>query len=95
MNRFIKNVYQVNFYLTGITVSHEPGGGQHLERPNVERPIFRNFENKNTEVELFDFSIFEFFFYFYIFLFKFNEHSKYIYDNLLNLKFLEFCNLKN
>ena len=40
-------------------------GGQHLERPNVERPIFRNFEISNikiTKVELFEFSIFEFIF---------------------------------
>ena len=39
-------------------------GGQHLERLNVERPIFRNFEFSNikmTKVELFDFSILEFF----------------------------------
>ena len=44
------------------------GGGQHVERPNVERPIFRDFEILNikiTKVELFDFSIFEFIFYFY------------------------------
>ena len=36
------------------------GGGQNLERPNVQRPIFRKFETSNTEitkVELFDFSI--------------------------------------
>ena len=44
------------------------GGGQHLERPNVERLIFRDFEISNikiSKVELFDFSIFEFIFYFY------------------------------
>ena len=44
------------------------GGGHHLERPNVERPIFRDFEISNikiTKVNLFDFSIFEFIFYFY------------------------------
>ena len=34
------------------------GGGQNLERPNVEQPIFRKFETSNIEimkVELFDF----------------------------------------
>ena len=37
------------------------GEGQHLEQPNVERPIFRNFEISNikrTKDELFDFFIF-------------------------------------
>ena len=36
------------------------GGGQHLEQPNVERPIFRNFEITNFKRlidELFDFFI--------------------------------------
>ena len=36
------------------------GDGQHLQRSNVERPIFRNFEISNieiTKVELFDSSI--------------------------------------
>ena len=40
------------------------GGGQHLKRPNVELPIFRNFEISNmniTEIKFFDFSIFDFF----------------------------------
>ena len=44
------------------------GRGQHLERPIVERSIFRDFEISNikiTKVELFDLSIFEFIFYFY------------------------------
>ena len=39
------------------------GGGQHLEQPNVERPIFRNYKIANikiTEDELFDNFIFEF-----------------------------------
>ena len=43
------------------------GGGQHLERPNAEQPIFRKFETSNieiTKVELFGFSILEFIFYF-------------------------------
>ena len=46
-------------------VSALRGGDQHLERPNVEPPIFRNFEISNikiTKVHLFDFSIFKFIF---------------------------------
>ena len=45
------------------------GGGQHFEEPNVERPIFRNFQIpsiKKTNDKLFDFFIFEFIIYFYI-----------------------------
>ena len=44
------------------------GGGQNLERRNVERPVFRNFEVANIEMkkdELFDNSIFELFFSFF------------------------------
>ena len=44
------------------------GGGQNLERQNVERSVFRSFEISNIKimkVELFDFSILEFVFYFY------------------------------
>ena len=26
------------------------GGGQNLEQPNVERPIFRNFETSNIKI---------------------------------------------
>ena len=37
------------------------GGDQNLERPNVERPIFRNFEYKNNES---NYSISPFFIYF-------------------------------
>ena len=45
------------------------GGGQNLERPNLERPIFRKFEASNneiTKVELFDFFICKFIFYIYV-----------------------------
>ena len=38
------------------------GGGQNLERPNVERPIFRKFETSNieiTKVEFYKFSNFQ------------------------------------
>ena len=41
------------------------GGGQRLERWNVERPIFRNFKTKNMKItkdEFFDSFIFEFIF---------------------------------
>ena len=41
------------------------GGGQNLERRNIERPVFRNFENANIKIkkdELFDNLIFELFF---------------------------------
>ena len=44
------------------------GGGQNLERPNVERPIFRNFKIANIKItngELFDNFIFEFNFSFF------------------------------
>ena len=43
------------------------GGGQNLERRNVERPVFRNFEITNIKIkkdELFDNLIFELFFHF-------------------------------
>ena len=43
------------------------GGGQNLERRNVERPVFRNFEIANIKIkkdELFDHFIFELFFHF-------------------------------
>ena len=38
------------------------GGGQILERRNVERPVFRNFEITNIKIKkdkLFDYFIFE------------------------------------
>ena len=69
------------------------GGGKHLERSNVERPIFRNFkisDIKITKVELFDFSIFEFIFYFYFFFNSTNTQNTHMINNLLNLKVLEF-----
>ena len=45
----------------------EWGGGQHFERRNLERLIFRNFKIANIKItkdELFDGFIIEFFFYF-------------------------------
>ena len=49
------------------------GGGQNLERRNVERPVFRDFEIANIKMkknELFDNFIFE--------LFTIFEHLKYL-----------------
>ena len=43
------------------------GGGQNMERRNVERPVFRNFEIANIKIkkdELVDNFIFELFFHF-------------------------------
>ena len=54
------------------------GGGQNLERRNVERPIFRNFKIANikiTKEQLFDNFIFEFNILFFLESF---EHSKYL-----------------
>ena len=65
------------------------GGGQNLERPNVERPIFQKFETSNikiTKVELFDFSIFEFILHFYDCLNYSNTQNTYliIYHKIRN-----------
>ena len=65
------------------------GGGQNLERPNVERPIFRKFETSNieiTKVELFDLKKN----LFLIFTSVWIVRTLKIYDNLPNWKFLEF-----
>ena len=69
-----------------------------MERPNVERPIFRKFESSNieiTKVELFDFSIFEFILYFYDCLHYSNTENTYliIYHEIRN--FLNFDSFKN
>ena len=67
----------------------QKGGGQNLERPNVEQPIFRKFETSNIEiikVELFDF----FQNLFLIFTSVFIVRTLKIYDILPNWKFLEF-----
>ena len=61
-------------------IIHFLGGGQNLERPNVERPIFRLFEYSNIKimkVELFDFFHFQIYFSF-LRLFEFFEYSKYM-----------------
>ena len=52
-----------------VPVENQMGGGQNLERPNVEQPIFRKFETSNiemTKVELFDFLFPNVFFIFMI-----------------------------
>ena len=64
------------------------GGGQNLERPNVERPIFRKFETSNvqiTKVELLDFYCFQIYLL-YLRLFEMFEHLKYmiIYHQIWN-----------
>ena len=56
------------------------GGGQNFERPNVERPIFRN--EKITNVKSYDrssFSIFNLRNYYFIYLF-FNYLNTQIWD---------------
>ena len=89
------NVYKLKWcILQNITAEYYVNinmkrGGQHLERPNVERPIFRDFEISNikiTKVELFDFSIFESIFYFHDFLSYSNTQNTYmiIYDQIWN-----------
>ena len=75
-----------------------PGGGQNLERPNVERQIFRKFETSNieiTKVELFDFSISECILYFYDCLNYSNTQNTYliIYHQIRN--FLNFDSFTN
>ena len=64
------------------------GGGQNLERPNVERPIFRKFETSNIEITKSSYSIFLFSIQFLIFIVQ----TLKIYDNLSNWKFLEYLN---
>ena len=69
-----------------------------MERPNVERPIFRKFETSNierTKVDLFDFSISECILYFYDCLNYSNTQNTYliIYHQLRNfLNFYSFTN---
>ena len=41
------------------------GGGQNLERRNVERPVFRNFEIVNIKIKLCDNFIFSNFFIYF------------------------------
>ena len=58
----ISNILQISIYRAKNCVRLlNWGGAQHLEQPNVEQPIFRNFEIlniKKTKDELFDFFIF-------------------------------------
>ena len=82
------------------------GGGQHLEWPNVERPIFRDFEILNiqiTKIVLFDFSIFELVLYFYDCLNYSNTQNTYriiyikfeIFGILIVLQIIKFWNFYN
>ena len=65
---WLKFFFNLDFFITsGLEFRIEfTGGDQHLERPNVERPIFWNFKISSieiTKVQLFDFSILEFVFF--------------------------------
>ena len=74
------------------------GGGQNLERPNVERPIFRKFETLNieiTKVELLDFSISEFILYFYYCLNDSNAQNTHLIIYHQIRKFLNFDSFTN
>ena len=74
------------------------GGGQNLERLNVERPIFRKFETSNieiTKVELFDFSISEFILVFYDCLNYSNTQNTYLIIYHQIRKFLNFDSFTN
>ena len=69
------------------------GGGRNFERPNVERPIFRNLkiaDVKSYEVQLFDFFIYEIICSFF---FKLFEHSIFFYPNFNALIFYNSPNL--
>ena len=87
---FHKLLFQgIKFSVFDTSVNKNLGGGQNLERPNVERPIFRKFETSNieiTKVKLFDFSIFEFILYFYDCLNYSNTQNTYliIYHKIRN-----------
>ena len=74
------------------------GGGRNFERPNVERPIFRNLKVAN---ERSSYSIFQFtklFFHFFLnysntqifFFFNFNALIFYNFPNLIFFGFLKF-----
>ena len=59
----------------------QEGGSQNLERPNIERPVFRKFETSNieiTKVELFDFLYFSILQYFEkLLLFEIEQFQKF------------------
>ena len=64
---------------------------QHLDRPNVERPIFRNFEISNINIKrhkLLDFLFSNFVIHFF-------QLFSNIYDNLSNCKFSGFDSFSN
>ena len=80
-------------------------GVQHLEQPNVARPIFRDFEISNIKipkVEVFDFSNFEFIFHFYDCLNYSNTQNTHMiiyheirnfwnFDSVRNCQILKIC----
>ena len=80
------------------------GGGQNLERPNVERTIFRKFETSNIEikkVESFDFFIFKFISYIYVCLNCSNTQNIWLFIEfeilgiLIVLQIVEFWKFTN
>ena len=74
------NIYNNNFF---VPVS---GGGQNLERTNIDRPIFRNSEISKDELVIF--FIFEIIFFIFIYVYIIRTFK--IYENLRDSNFLEF-----
>ena len=66
------------------------GEGQNLERPNVERSIFRKFKTSNIKITKSSYLIFIFLNLFLIFTSNWIVRTLKIDDNLPNCKFLEF-----
>ena len=72
------------------------GGGQNLERYNVERLVFQNVEIANIKIkkdELFDNFIFELFFHFLEIIPRFKIFNNFLYCKILifqMVKFLKF-----
>ena len=61
MERRERVIINWNFGKYKVEGDGDVGGGQNLEQPNIERPVFRKFETSNneiTKVEFFDFLYF-------------------------------------
>ena len=92
------NIFHLVFFTIKKASKFVWGGGQKLERLNVERPIFRKFESSNieiTKVELFDFSISEFILYFYDCLNYSNTQNTYLINYHQIRNFLNFDSFTN
>ena len=79
--------YRPMYQQSTLTHLKHMGGDQHLERPNVERPIFPNFKISNiktTKKER------VFYVRFFVFLFIEIIQALKIYDNSPKWTFLEF-----